>query len=574
MPQPQQPGVWPAQPGATPAQPSGQWPAQPGVPQYQPGIPATPPAGMYPRPPSGITVPPAAAPLTPQPPAPLRPPAPMPPPSKPAQPSSVRPAPPQPAKVVVPTAPAKPAAPLPPKPAALPPKQQQAAPAAPKAPLETAPKARETDKPQTRPAPPAEQRRPPASAAPQQARKPLPPAQPPCPAIVEKPQPARKVVRTPASRPEQFVWAFPEDTATEGEPLPLRNAPAVDAAGRIFLHVRGRLFALEEVAEKPKVLWEYLTGKHAPGPVVIGPADTVYVHATDGYLHCVDAISGKQNWPPAYVGEPLGYAAPIVDHEGNAWISAFDGGLIKVDAQGKTQKPGRYFRSRQKFDSAAVLIGGVLYAAAESGYVFAIQSEGDKGVNLWNHAGDHGFAGWCINSAPAMTEDGILVVPGHNETLLGFNAGGSSIWKTQMPGQMLGSPVLDRYGHIYVGASHFPRGKRPRGLLVCVDGNSHKVRWEYHAAGAVESTPVIGDDDVIYFGDNTGTIHAVDLLGNGLWTAEVGEAVRSAGTIPAPQRVAFGLDDETLVVLRCSSQGLAQDGWPKIGRTLGQSGTR
>jgi hypothetical protein len=32
------------------------------------------------------------------------------------------------------------------------------------------------------------------------------------------------------------------------------------------------------------------------------------------------------------------------------------------------------------------------------------------------------------------------------------------------------------------------------------------------------------------------------------------------------------LDSETLVVLKCSSQGLAAEGWPKIGRTLGQSG--
>ena len=88
-----------------------------------------------------------------------------------------------------------------------------------------------------------------------------------------------------------------------------------------------------------------------------------------------------------------------------------------------------------------------------------------------------------------------------------------------MPGQMLGSPVLDRYGHIYVGVSQLPRGYESRGLLVCLDGNSHKIRWEYRAAGAVESTPVIGDDDVIYFGDNAGAIHAVDFLGNGLWTA-------------------------------------------------------
>jgi outer membrane protein assembly factor BamB len=396
--------------------------------------------------------------------------------------------------------------------------------------------------------------------------------------VAEKPKPApaqptRPAPRPQPIRPEQFLWAFPQEPPPEEEATPLRCAPAVDSAGRIFLHVAGRVFALEETEGKAKVAWEYVTGKHAPGPVVVGPDDAVYLHSTDGYLHSIDGVSGKQNWPPAYVGEPLGYAAPVVDQQGNAWISAFDGGLIKVDAQGQVQK-GKFFRTRQKFDSAAILVAGVIYAAAESGYVFAIQADGEQAASLWSHVGELGFTGWCVHSAPAMTDDGILVVAGYEDVLSGFSAGGTPLWRTPMPGQMLGSPVLDRYGHIYAGVSQFPRGLEPRGLLVCLDGNSHKTRWEYWAAGAVESTPVIGDDDVIYFGDNTGTIHAVDFHGNGLWTAQVGSPVRSAGTIVGPERLAFGLDNETLVVLRCSSGGLAPGGWPKIGRTLGQSGTR
>ena len=104
------------------------------------------------------------------------------------------------------------------------------------------------------------------------------------------------------------------------------------------------------------------------------------------------------------------------------------------------------------------------------------------------------------------------------------------------------------------------------------DANSHKIRWQYEAAGPVESTPVIGDDGVIYFGDNAGVIHAVDPGGKALWTAQVEAAVRSAGTILGPKRLAFALDNDTLVVLECSSGGLAQGGWPKYGKDLGQCG--
>jgi outer membrane protein assembly factor BamB len=360
----------------------------------------------------------------------------------------------------------------------------------------------------------------------------------------------------------------------EKDAVPLRHAPAVDSTGRIFLQMGGRLFALREEESKPQVLWEYVIGKHAPGPVVVGPEDSIFLHAADGCLHCIDGASGKQKRPPAYVGEPLGNAAPIVDREGNAWISAEEGGILKVNVRGRVQEPSPFFRSRQRFDSAGVLVGGILYILAEDGAIFAIATEGQQGVSLWNHVGDRGFAGWRTGAAPAVTDDGLLVVAGHDECLLGFSADGDPLWKTQMPGQTLGAPTIDRHGQIYAGVGQFPRGRKSRGSLVCLDGNSHKIRWERAAAGAVESTPAIGNDDVIYFGDNAGVIHTVDLLGNVLWTAQVGSPVRSAGTSWAPGRVAFGLDDQTLVVLQCSSTGLATSGWPKFAGTLGQSGCR
>ena len=364
---------------------------------------------------------------------------------------------------------------------------------------------------------------------------------------------------------------FPEEPPPEDEAKPLGSAPAVDSAGRIYLHSQGRLFALEEEAGQPEVRWEYVTGSHVPGPVVVSPDGTLRLHCNDGTLHCL-SFEGKQIYAPANVGEPLGYAAPVADGDGNTWISALEGGLIKVDADGRIVKPGPYFRSRQKFDAAGIIHRGVLYIGSEDGYVFAVELGDQQGKNLWNHADERGYTGWYIHSAPAMTGDGILVVVGRDEHVYGFAAEGKQAWKTAMPGQLLGSPVIDRHGHIYVGVSQSMRGRQPRGVLICLDGNSHKVRWEYQAAGPVESTPVIGDDDLVYFGDNAGAIHAVDFRGQGQWTARVETAIRSAGTILAPGRVAFGLDNETVMVLKCSSQRLAEGGWPKIGGTLGQCG--
>ncbi len=351
----------------------------------------------------------------------------------------------------------------------------------------------------------------------------------------------------------------------------MKNAPAVDPEGRIVFCTQGRLLAVEDQGEpSPRILWEYVIGSHVPGPVVVAPDGSIRAHSGDGFLHCVSSV-GKQVWAPAHVGEPLGWAAPVCDDEGNTYISAYDGGLIRVDNNGKMgRKP--YFRSRRKFDSAGVILGGVLYIGAEDGYLFAIRLGPNQGESIWDHAAEQGYTGGYLNSSPAVTEDGVLVVAARDEMLYGFASSGAAVWATRMPGMLLGSPVIDPHGHVYVGVSQAQRGQEPRGLLVSVDGNSHKIRWQYQAAGPVECTPVVGDDDTVYFGDDSGTIHAVDTRGTAKWTVQVEAAIRSAGAILAPERLAFGLDDDTLVVLRCSSQSLAPGAWPKIACTLAQTG--
>jgi outer membrane protein assembly factor BamB len=377
-------------------------------------------------------------------------------------------------------------------------------------------------------------------------------------------------VRPKPIRPDRFAWAYPAEPPFEDEARPLLTGPAVGRQGHIYACLLNRLVALEEDDGKAKVLWEYVTGSPAPGATVVGPDENIRVHCSDGFLHCVTP-EGKQAWSPAQVGQPLGSAAPIVDEQGNTLISAFGGGLLRVDANGKVgARP--YFRSRRILDSAGVVRENVLYIGSEDGYVFAIELTGSRGTNLWDHADERGYTGWYVNSSPAITDEDMLVVAARDEYLYGFKLDGAKGWETKIPGQMLGSPVVDASGHVYVGTSQTQRGRTGRGLLVCVDGNSHKIRWEYEAAGPVESTPVIGDDGLIYFGDNDGTIHAVDNLGKGQWTAKVEAPIRSALAMVAPKRLAVGLENETLVVLECSAEGLASGGWPKIRSNPGQCG--
>ena len=257
---------------------------------------------------------------------------------------------------------------------------------------------------------------------------------------VVPPAAPRPAVRSKPIRPERFAWAFPEEPPPEKDAVPVRHAPAVDSAGRIFLQIGGRLFALRETEGKPQVLWEYVIGKQCARPGGRRPGGQ-RLPPRRGQLPALHRRGVRQAELAAGLrGRALGQRGADRGPSGQRWISAAEGGLLKIDARGRVQEPRPFFRSRQKFDSAGVLVGGVLYILADSGWLFAIAAEGQQGESIWNHVGDHGFAGWRSGAAPAVTADGLLVLAGHDQFLLSFSADGEPLWKTRMPGQTLAHP--------------------------------------------------------------------------------------------------------------------------------------
>jgi len=428
------------------------------------------------------------------------------------------------------------------------------------------------------------QKRPTAQVAPRPVRRPEEPEKKPAPPAEQKGIRVRQVVQRPVAavqerpryrapeprpqirpemdRPERCFWGFPEEPPFTCDARPMRNAPVIDEKGRMVMVSQGKLFCLDISRPEPEVVWEYLIKAHVPGPIVVDPHGDYHLHAMDGYLHMVTK-DGRQSYRPVLVGEPLGYAAPIVDGWGNTLISSYGGGLIRVNSQG--QKDSRpYFRSRAKLDSSGVIAGGILYIGSEDGYLFAIDLDDAGGKLIWDQAREVGYAGGFLNSSPAIAPDGTIVVATRAEKLIGFNSVGDILWTAYMPGQLLASPVIDANGNIYVGASISTR-QGNKGYLVCVDGVSHKIRWQYETDDMIESTPCIGDDGTIYFGNNSGWIFALNSMGDKKWSAKFEAGIRSAGTIIAPNLLAFALDDDVLVGVRCESKELCDSGWPKLG---------
>jgi len=382
------------------------------------------------------------------------------------------------------------------------------------------------------------------------------------------PAPRQRSARAPvARRSSRLVWRYPAGDSRPGaNRQPVRGCAAVDWERRITVCLENEVVALTTDGQ---LAWKYATGGSIPGSPVLGVDGHVRIHSGDGRLYCLDA-DGRPCRDPVEVGEPLGWSSPIVDPGGVVWICAHDGGLLRIGPdQKRAVRP--YFRSMQRLDSTGVIQNDTLFVGGEDACVYAIDLRGPKGKNLWNPERDEGRTGWYVNSALAIDRESHVIVASRDNGLFAFDAAGRVVWKFAMPGLLLASPVIDGEGRIYLALTHADAGRSgPSGSLVCVDGSTRQARWTCPLDAAVESTPVIGDDGLVYLGDNAGRIHAVDQAGHLVWTDLLDSPVRSAGTMAAPHRLIFGLEDGSLVALECSSTGLSS-GWPKLMKDLAQA---
>jgi outer membrane protein assembly factor BamB len=311
-----------------------------------------------------------------------------------------------------------------------------------------------------------------------------------------------------------------------------------------------------------KPQWTYQTGGPIPRSPVLGPDGVVRVHSTDSYLHLVKS-DGTRAAEPAQIGPPLGWATPLVDAHNRTWIALADGGLLCVEADGKPAKKP-FYRTRRRFDCTGLIFGDVLYVGSEDHFVHAVPLAAPRGENSWATNSNAGRTGCSISAPLAITRKQLLLVVSQDDQLHAFARDGSQAWSLPLPGQVLGSPILDRDDTILLGVSQTPRNQPARGLLLAIDGTTHRIRWQFTAEEPVEGTPVLGDDGVVYFGDNAGIVYAVNLQNELQWKANVGSPIRSAGNFLAAGLVGFGCEDGSLVALKCSAQGLAADGWPKM----------
>jgi len=97
------------------------------------------------------------------------------------------------------------------------------------------------------------------------------------------------------------------------------------------------------------------------------------------------------------------------------------------------------------------------------------------------------------------------------------------------------------------------------------------VKWEYQARGVFPSSPSIGADGTIYFGDSEGILYALDPEGDLKWSYDTGGYILGAPLISSEGVVYVGNFAGLIHAFQTESYGLKADApWP----TLAQNNRR
>lgn len=115
------------------------------------------------------------------------------------------------------------------------------------------------------------------------------------------------------------------------------------------------------------------------------------------------------------------------------------------------------------------------------------------------------FVGVGVRSSPVVNSAGQIIFADEIGYLWKVTTGGAVKWKIFLGGPFDASPCLSG-NMIYI-----PNSTTDGKLFAVQDlGDTARKVWEYTSGYSVSSSPVIGTDGYIYFGDDEGYIHAVE----------------------------------------------------------------
>lgn len=249
-------------------------------------------------------------------------------------------------------------------------------------------------------------------------------------------------------------------------------------------------------------------------PGITVSEDSVYL-AYLSNLYQIDRVTGvkKSDAVERASANIVMYAPALVD-DGSVYYGDLANKFHKVSADNLRGSFWTFEGAKGWYQGKAAISDDLIIAPSTDRNIYAINKE--NGEMVWTYSGDFAFI-----SEPVVVGDKIIVSAQDQHVLVLDSKTGEEIYRVEMTGAVLSSPLYDpESGSVFVG-SLGPE-------MISFNLETGDVNWIYGEGKELDSiwgTPILNDDELIFV-DKSGIIIGVDKnSGEELWQNNAGGEV-------------------------------------------------
>jgi outer membrane protein assembly factor BamB/tRNA A-37 threonylcarbamoyl transferase component Bud32 len=181
------------------------------------------------------------------------------------------------------------------------------------------------------------------------------------------------------------------------------------------------------------------------------------------------------------------------------------------------------FACEDEVRSSPTVTEEILYIGSYDNNLYALNTA--TGEFVWKFPTEGG-----IGSRPCLHEEQVLFGSG-DRILRSINARtGRLEWTCPTQGRIWSSPRVE-FGHVFFGSDDHH--------LYAVSVQTGRIAWKVEMGGPVRSTVEVGEDDILYFGCEDGSILALDIRGEVKWRQRARRGVTSTPAVDRTDGLLF-----------------------------------
>ena len=197
--------------------------------------------------------------------------------------------------------------------------------------------------------------------------------------------------------------------------------------------------------------------------------------------------------------------------EQTLYIASLDGSVVAVGRDGA--KKWTATLGDRVYSTPCVADDGTIYVGSDAKAFYALTPDGHT---KWKLETDSD-----ADTGATLTKDGTIVFAS-GTTVYGVRAGGDVAWRFRAKRKIFTAPAVADDGMIVVGSQdHHVYALKPNGQLA----------WSTDLSADVDGSAAIGDDGAIFVGTDAGEIVRLGAAGEVAWRANLGGYVRGALSI-------------------------------------------